>query len=74
MKSLSSSVRLEEATAGWSELTCGDSLPPEGERCPGLDGVCCNWTVIIRTRPPGQRGCDITDFFYMNAGGGAWGT
>lgn len=72
-----SSTWLEEATAGWRELTCGDSLPPEGKRCPGLDGVCRNWTVIIGTRPPGQRGCGITDFFYMDAGGrprGTWQT
>lgn len=74
MKSGSSSVWLEEATAGWRELTCGDSLPPEGKRCPGLDGMCRNWTVIIRTRPPGQRGCGISDFFYMDAGGGPRGT
>lgn len=68
------SMWLQEATAGWRELTCGDSLPPEGKRCPGLDGICCNWTVIIRTRPPGQRGCGISDFFYMDAGGGPRGT
>lgn len=74
MKSGSSSMWLEEAMAGWRELTCGDSLPPEGKRCPGLDGICRNWTVIIRTRPPGQRGCGISDFFYMDAGGGPWGT
>lgn len=60
---------------GWlGELTCGDSLPPQGKWCPGLEGVRCNWTVIIRTRPPGQGGCGISDFFYMDAGGGPWGT
>lgn len=68
------SMRPEEAMAGWRELTCGDSLPPEGKWCPGLDGVCRNWTVIIRTGPPGQRGCGISDFFYMDAGGGTRGT
>lgn len=60
--------------AGWTELTCGDSLPPEGKWCPGLDGVCRNWTVIIGTRPPGQRSCGISDFFYMDASGGPRGT
>lgn len=70
----SSSMWLEEATAGWTELTCGDSLPPKGKWCPGLHGVCRNWTVIIGTRPPGQRSCGISDFFYMDAGGGPWGT
>lgn len=74
MKSGPPSMWLEEATAGWRELTCGDSLPPEGKWCPGLDGVCRNWTVIIRTGPPGQRGCGISDFFYMDAGGGPRGT
>lgn len=63
-----------QATAGWRELTCGDSLPPEGKWCPGLDGVCRNWTVIIRTRPPGQRSCGISDFFNVDAGGGPRGT
>ena len=67
-------VWLEEATTGWRELTCGDSLPPEGKWSPGLDGICRNWTVIIRTRPPGQRGSGISDFFYMDAGWGPRGT
>lgn len=60
--------------AGWREPTCGDSLPAQGEWRLGLDGVCGNWTVIIRARPPGERGCAITDFFYMDAGGWPWGT
>lgn len=68
------SIWLEEVTAGWRELTCGDSLPPEGKWCPALDGVCRNWTVIIRAGPPGQRDCGIGDFLYMDARGGPWGT
>ena len=38
-----------------NQPTSGDSLPPEEEGCPGLDGVAEDWTVVVCAGGPGHR-------------------
>lgn len=38
-----------------NQPTSGDSLPPEEEGCPGLDGEAEDWAVVVRPGRPGHR-------------------
>lgn len=38
-----------------NQPTSGDSLPPEEEGCPGLDGIAEDGAVVVRPGCPGHR-------------------
>lgn len=60
--------------AGWNKLTSSNSLPPEREGCPGLDGEAEDGAVIVNPRAPGEQSSGLRHMNYLTVHRGAWGT
>lgn len=57
-----------------NQPTGGNSLPPEEEGCPGLDGIAEDWTVVVRPGRPGHRRSGLCDLGHSTVPGRSRGT